>query len=192
MPIGQNFLEQLRKVRVNKRIITRSIRDLISDYQNKKIVIPDYQRTFVWDEDKQCRFIESVFMDIPIPPLFFLSRLDEEREESIFEIIDGVQRLTTLEHFIVGLLDKDTQKFHFLKLFKLENLADVNQSTFNSLASSISSLFLERQLDTIVIEQDTDPEIQFEVFGRLNFLIVNDTKHLKHLDSKLKSLVSHH
>jgi len=158
MPVGHNFLEQLRRVRVNKKVITRSIRDLIADFQSAKIVIPPYQRTFVWEPDKQCRFIESVFMDIPIPPLFFLEKFDEEQEMTIFEIIDGVQRLTTLCNFINGKL----------KLSNLDNLPDLNQSTFQTLPSNISSIFNERQLNTIVIESDTHPEIQFEVFGRLN------------------------
>jgi hypothetical protein len=158
MPVGQNFLSQLKKVRVNKKTITRSIRDLMTDFQSAKIVIPAYQRTFVWDISKQCRFIESVFMDIPIPPLFFLEKFDEKADATIFEIIDGVQRLTTLGNFVSGTL----------KLSNLENLPDLNQSTFSSLPSNISGLFFERQINTIVIESDTDPEIQFEVFGRLN------------------------
>lgn len=158
MAVGQNFLSQLKKVRVNKKTITRSIRDLMTDFQSAKIVIPAYQRTFVWDIYKQCRFIESVFMDIPIPPLFFLEKFDEETDTTIFEIIDGVQRLTTLGNFVNGTV----------KLSNLENLPDLNQSTFNSLPSNISGLFFERQINTIVIESDTHPEIQFEIFGRLN------------------------
>ena len=158
MAVGQNFLSQLKKVRVNKKTITRSIRDLMTDFQSAKIVIPAYQRTFVWDTSKQCRFIESIFMDIPIPPLFFLEKFDEETDTTIFEIIDGVQRLTTLGNFVSGTL----------KLANLENLPELNQSTFNSLPSNISGLFFERQINTIVIESDTHPEIQFEVFGRLN------------------------
>ena len=55
MAVGQNFLSQLKKVRVNKKTITRSIRDLMTDFQSAKIVIPAYQRTFVWDIYKQCR-----------------------------------------------------------------------------------------------------------------------------------------
>lgn len=72
MPVGHNILSELKKVRVSQRTISRSVRDLIADFKAAKIVIPSYQRTFVWDFSKQCRFIESIFMDIPIPPLFFL------------------------------------------------------------------------------------------------------------------------
>ncbi|MEH1869754.1 MAG: DUF262 domain-containing protein [Nostoc sp.] len=158
MPVGQNFLTQLKKVRVVKKTITRTVRDLITDFQSTKIVIPPYQRTFVWDSAKQYRFIESIFMDIPIPPLFLLEKFSNETGETIFEIIDGVQRVTTLGNFLNGTL----------KLSGLESLPDLNQATFPSLPPSISSLFWERQINIIIIESDTQPEIQFEVFGRLN------------------------
>jgi hypothetical protein len=68
-----------------------------------------------------------------------------------------VQRLTTLGNFVSGTL----------KLSNLENLPDLIQSTFSFLPSNISALFFERQINTIAIESDTDPEIQFKVFGRL-------------------------
>lgn len=158
MPVGQDFLIQLKKVRVVKSTITRTVRDLMEDFKNKKILIPLYQRTFVWDSAKQCRFIESIFMDIPIPPLFFLEKSSNETGEKISEIIDGVQRLTTLSNFINGTL----------KLSGLQSLPDLNQTVFPALAPSISSLFWERQINIIIIESDTHPEIQFEVFGRLN------------------------
>jgi hypothetical protein len=158
MAIGNDFVESLQKARVLQKSITRSVKDLIMDFQSEKIVVPSYQRTFVWDIPKQCRFIESVFMDVPIPSIFLLEKFDEEKDERLFEVIDGVQQLTTLRHFKEGTL----------KLTNLITLPDLNQSTYPSLPQKISSLFLERQINTIVIETGTQPEIQFEVFGRLN------------------------
>jgi uncharacterized protein with ParB-like and HNH nuclease domain len=107
-----------------------SVKDLIKDFQSGKIVVPSYQRTFVWDIPKQCRFIESIFMDVPIPSIFLLEKLDE-KDETLFEVIDGVQRLTTLGHFSNGTL----------KLINLKTLSDLNQSTYPSLPQKISSLF---------------------------------------------------
>ena len=158
MAVGNDFSVRLKQVRVKKKTITRSIRDVIADLQSAKIIIPFYQRSFVWEADKQCRFIESIFMDIPIPPLFFLEKFSEEASTTIFEIIDGVQRLTTLENFYGGKL----------KLSNLDTLADLNQTTFPTLPANISGIFLEREINIIIIESDTHPEIQFEVFGRLN------------------------
>jgi Protein of unknown function DUF262 len=158
MAIAENFLQQLREVRVIKKTITRSVQDLVANLQNNTIIVPPYQRNFVWDREKQYRFIESIFMDVPIPPLFFLEKFDEKEGSTILEIIDGVQRLTTLENFVNG----------DLKLGSLETLKELNQSTFNSLPPNLKGLFSGREINTIVIESGTDPEIQFEVFGRLN------------------------
>jgi len=157
MAIGNDFVERLQKARVWQKSKNSSVKDLIKDFQSGKIVVPSYQRTFVWDIPKQCRFIESIFMDVPIPSIFLLEKLDE-KDETLFEVIDGVQRLTTLGHFSNGTL----------KLINLKTLSDLNQSTYPSLPQKISSLFLERQINIIVIESGTQPEIQFEVFGRLN------------------------
>ena len=158
MVVGHDFSVRLKQVRVKKKTITRTIRDVIADLQSAKITIPSYQRTFVWETDKQCRFIESIFMDIPIPPLFLLEKFSDEASTTIFEIIDGVQRLTTLENFYGGKL----------RLSNLDTLADLNQTTFPTLPPNISGIFLEREINIIIIESDTHPEIQFEVFGRLN------------------------
>lgn len=158
MPVGQNFSEQLNKVRVKKKIITRTVGDIVSDFQSAKIVIPAYQRSFVWPIDKQNRFIESIFMDVPIPPLFFLEKFDEEKELIVYEIIDGVQRLSTLCNFINGQL----------KPSGLENLPDLNQARFQTLPANISQTFFTRELTNVIIETGTNPAIQFEVFGRLN------------------------
>ncbi|WP_107666731.1 DUF262 domain-containing protein [Cyanothece sp. BG0011] len=155
---SENLNEQLRQVRVIQRTINRSVRDLITDFQNTTIMIPKYQRSFVWDIAKQCRFIESIFINIPIPAVFLLEKYDAERETNIFEIIDGVQRIRTIANFVTGIL----------KLSNLETLPDLNQATFSSLPPQIASIFWERQLNTIIIESGTHPEIQFEVFGRLN------------------------
>ena len=162
MAIGNDFLANLRKAQVVKKTITRSVRDLITDFQTTKIVIPSYQRTFVWSNDKQCRFIESIFLQIPIPAIFLLEKIEDSENDNTgrvtFEVIDGVQRITTIANFVSGLL----------KLANLETLTDLNQAKFSQLPSSISSLFMEREIDTIIIQSGTDPEIQFEVFGRLN------------------------
>lgn len=183
MAASENFSESLRQVRVKRRSQTRSIGDVIADFKNKRIIIPEYQRKFVWELDKQCRFIESVFMDMPIPPLFLLEKFSPEKGTHIFELIDGVQRLTTLENFYDGVLE----------LSNLQTLSGLNKRVFDPKSKPInglipvdpeakikarkqvlplddimSSIFWSREISVIIIESDTHPEIQFEVFGRLN------------------------
>jgi hypothetical protein len=55
---------------------------------------PEYQRRSVWDRGKRSLFIESLLMNIPIPPVFLL-----EWEYSRYEVMDGQQRLNTIVEF---------------------------------------------------------------------------------------------
>jgi len=65
------------------------------------LFIPDYQRDFVWEEDKQSRFIESLFMGLPIPYVFVADVKNENDQLSgRLEIIDGTQRIRTICAFV--------------------------------------------------------------------------------------------
>lgn len=152
------LLNQIKNVRVSQKQVTRKIRDLVNEYKRGEIYIPDYQRNFVWDKSVQSRFIESIFMNIPIPPIFFLEKYNEETGEVKYEVIDGVQRLSTIMAFAN---DK-------LKLSSGLKLADLERMNYGKLPSPISSLFLNREVTTLIIERNTQPEIQFEIFERLN------------------------
>ncbi|MBC7473768.1 MAG: DUF262 domain-containing protein [Candidatus Sericytochromatia bacterium] len=153
-----NLLSQIKNVRVSQTQVNRKIKDLISEFKKGEIFIPEYQRAFVWDNTVQSRFIESIFMNIPVPPIFFLEKYDEETGEIKYEVIDGVQRLSTLLSFFD---DK-------LKLSSGLKLSDIERMSFNKLPSPIGNLFLNREITTLIIGRTTHPEIQFEIFERLN------------------------
>ena len=73
-------------------ILIRQLVDLVAE---KAIDIsPEYQRRFVWDDIHQSKFIESIFLGIPIPSLFMATNRD-----STWEVIDGVQRISTVIRF---------------------------------------------------------------------------------------------
>lgn len=55
---------------------------------------PDFQRRHRWDAGKQSRLIESFLMNVPVPPIFLY-----EYEYSKYEVMDGLQRLTSLQAF---------------------------------------------------------------------------------------------
>ena len=163
MTIDNDFLRKIREIQVVKSSMSRTIKDLLSEFQSGKIRIPEYQRSFVWERDKQCRFIESIFLQVPVPPIFLLEKYDQIDEEDgietmIYEVIDGVQRLTTLANFDSGKLT----------LSALERLQDLNQAKISQLPLQVKDFFLGRSLDVICIQSGTNPEVQFEVFGRLN------------------------
>ena len=78
-------------------VSNRSIGELIDMYNNGEIIKPDMQRNLIWDSAKCSRLIESVLMGLPIPPLFMI-----EVDSSEYELVDGLQRLSTFANYIYG------------------------------------------------------------------------------------------
>jgi len=77
----------------NYDITVRQFYSMIAERQIE--LQPEYQRHFVWDSTRQSQLIESIFLGIPIPNLFMATNTD-----STWEVIDGLQRLTTIVNFI--------------------------------------------------------------------------------------------
>lgn len=64
-------------------------------YKNMELTIsPDYQRLFRWEEEKQSRFVESLILEMPVPPIFVI-----ETDDGVYELIDGLQRISSYLHF---------------------------------------------------------------------------------------------
>jgi hypothetical protein len=82
-----------------------SIGELISLYRDKEIDIhPEFQRFFRWSSLQKSRFIESILLGIPIPSVFVA-----QREDGVWDVVDGVQRLSTIFEF-TGILMYDAGK----------------------------------------------------------------------------------
>lgn len=101
MTISKFDLDALeQKVTETKRILTSdrldmSFGEIISMYQENEIIIsPEFQRLFRWSNYQKTRFIESILLGIPIPPIFV-----SETNEGKWELIDGLQRLSTVLSF---------------------------------------------------------------------------------------------
>lgn len=143
----------------NQKKIDYDIRDftidyLVSQYASKRFFIPDYQRSFVWNENTRSRFIESILLGIPIPFLF----LAVDDETGNFEIVDGAQRIRTLDSFIQNKL----------KLQNLKTLDLINGFKFKDLTSSVQRKFENKALRMIVLEDKTTIESRKEIFNRIN------------------------
>lgn len=72
-----------------------SIGELVNMYEQQELIIhPEYQRLFRWTDTQKTALIESILLGIPIPPIFVA-----EDENGIWEVVDGLQRLSTLVSF---------------------------------------------------------------------------------------------
>jgi hypothetical protein len=82
-----------------------SIGEIVNMYKDDELVInPDFQRLFRWEIGQKARLIESILLGIPIPPIFVF-----EKADATWELIDGLQRISTLLEFMGQLKDPTTK-----------------------------------------------------------------------------------
>lgn len=127
---------------------------IISKYKKDQIFVPHYQRKFVWDNKRKSKFIESVFLGVPIMP-FLVSISGEEAE---LEIIDGSQRIRTLVEYCDG----------DLKLSGLEKLTTLNGTYFKNLTTTRKNKFLLRDFRFHVVTEKATPDVRADIFNRIN------------------------
>jgi len=128
-------------------------------HRGKLVVQPDFQRHFVWDSLKSSRLLESALLDIPLPIIY----LSEEADGKEY-VIDGQQRLTSFFAFMDG-------KFPSGKEFKLAGLrvfTDLNGKSFKDLPEDHQDKLRYYKLRTITFTKDSDANLKFEIFERLN------------------------
>ena len=97
----RNLLQKTKIVRQ-----TWSIAEIYQKIKDKKLILdPDYQRRAIWGVDKKTAFIESLYMEIMIPPIYVVEIPGEDiLDETKYEVVDGKQRLTEIMDFIKGAL----------------------------------------------------------------------------------------
>jgi hypothetical protein len=146
------------EIKSKQREVKYDLRDftigyIVKEFRAGLFFIPPYQREFIWNPSRQYRFIESVLLGLPIP-MMFIADLDDGR----LEIVDGAQRIKTLESF----MSDD------LKLDKLERLPSLNGATFSDLPDSQKRKFGTKALRMVVLEDTTTLDTRQEIFDRIN------------------------
>lgn len=147
----EQITEAAKLVRFN--ILDYSIEHLVNKVASEEYYVPEYQREFTWDKNKKSRFIESVMIGLPIPFVFFW-----QDEEGNFEIVDGSQRLRTLEEFV-------NQNF---RLSKLSILTESKGYSFKDFHESRRKKFLAQSIRGILLASDTLSSTRTEMFNRIN------------------------
>lgn len=136
------------------------IEGLYRQYQKGRLLIqPDYQRKYVWDAKKASLLIESILMNIPIPIVYLAATKDEK-----INVIDGQQRLTSIFSFLSGNYP-DGKEF---KLTGLQVLTDLKGKSFKDLDESTQNKICDYSIRTITFSAYSDPDLQYEIFTRLN------------------------
>lgn len=146
-----------------------SLNELADMYISGELTIrPEYQRLFRWSNEKQSQFIESLILEMPIPPIFAI-----ESEEGKWELIDGLQRLSTYLHFR-GVLDapdkrpEPIKKTDELQLIGCDILKELNGTRFGQLPPTIQIRLKRSFLRVEVVRKESDPRFRYYMFKRLN------------------------
>jgi len=142
-------------------ITLRQLYDMVLD--GMVDIAPEYQRHFVWESNRQSALIESLFLGIPIPSLFMASNRDAS-----WEVIDGLQRLTTILNFIGNdnALEKIPIKHEKLKLSGLEKLDSMNGLIYDDLPKSMQFMLQTRPLRITVLNDRSDFNVRYDLFER--------------------------
>lgn len=150
-------------MRVRTRALDVSFNELFDMYQSKELIIsPEYQRLFRWPESKQSQFIESLILELPIPPVYVI-----EIEDGIYELIDGLQRISSYFHFR-GIHPNDPGVRRVLTLQGCDVLPELNGTTYEHLPQSIQIKLKRHFIRMEVLRRETDPQLRYHMFKRLN------------------------
>ena len=140
-----------------RRLITDSVDYTVSSIINaideKEIIIPKFQRNYVWTLQQASRLIESLIIQCPIPTIY----LSEEPDDRLL-VIDGNQRLLSLYNY----------KKNRFALTGLSAYSDLNGLRFSELDPRFQRHINTRALRFIKITKETHPLIKFDVFERIN------------------------
>ncbi len=157
--IVQRYSEaQLRIVRTTLDLSLHNLRQSLHDstYIN---ISPAYQRRHRWDIKKRSQLIESLLLNIPIPPLFLF-----ENDYNQYEIMDGRQRLEAIKGFL--------ENTYVLR--GLEYWPELDGLQFSDLPPTIQRGLLRRTVSAIVLLAETsrpdesEIDVRMALFKRLN------------------------
>lgn len=161
-------IEQLEKeIKEKQKITEHEIREypvsvIVDKFTNgletdeAELYIPDYQREFIWSQEQQSKFIESLFLNLPIPYLFVADTNDND--DGRIEIVDGSQRIRTLVSFLTNELE----------LCGLKKIPSANGLRYGDLPKSRQLRFNRKTLRMIELTEQADEEARREIFARLN------------------------
>ena len=139
--------------KINTQPYDLSVNTLVEQWNDHLLGIPEIQREYVWDNGRASRLIESLILNIPVPPLYFA-----ETQDARFEVIDGHQRVKSIARYI-------SNEF---ALSGLGVLDDFKAKRFFQLPDREQRFLKTRSLRVVVITHDSHPSMKFEVFERLN------------------------
>ena len=120
--------------------------------QGNYIMDPEFQRDFIWSEEKQSKLIESVLMRVPLP-VFYVAEDDQGR----MVIVDGLQRLWTFKRFVDGEL-----------CLSLPGQEELHNKRFDDLSPKLQNRVEDCNLIFYIIDAKVPEQTRLDIFDRVN------------------------
>jgi hypothetical protein len=149
-----------------------SLGELINLYKNDELRIdPVFQRIFRWDDERKTRFIESILLGIPFPPIFVY-----QDENGVWELIDGLQRLSTILQLTGDLRGERAEELGPLILNGTAFLPSLNgkrwtesvEGAGDGIGQPLQIEIKRSRLRVEILKNESDISTKFELFQRLN------------------------
>lgn len=155
-----------------------SIGELVSMYEAEEIKIdPEFQRLFRWEITQKSKLIESILLGIPLPPIFVY-----EKDNGNWELVDGLQRLSTILEFMGLLHDSegnlrpplilDATKYlpslHNVVWEKTDRIEGIPQDEQNPLEKTEQLAIRRARIGVEILKRPSDNQTKFDLFQRLN------------------------
>ena len=149
-----------------------SIGEVVSMYDDGELEIrPEFQRLFRWSLEQKSNFIESVLLGIPIPSIFV-----SQREDGVWELVDGLQRISTILSFMGKMRDNNGKLCKPLKLNGTKYLPSLQDKVWgdpdngdeNIINRNIQRIFKREKIDIKIVQRESQSDTKYEIFQRLN------------------------
>lgn len=164
-------MEDFRKELLSKRAsiysndMVLSIGELVSMYDEDEINLePAYQRLFRWEMNQKSDFIESILLGYPVPPIFVMQRGD-----GVWDVIDGLQRLSTIYQFVGILENEDPLEIGDVRILKsLIGKKWESNNPINEIDKATKIDFRRSGIPVNILKYESDPKAKYELFRRIN------------------------
>lgn len=168
MSLSEEIAERRRAI--NTDAYSMSIGELLNLYRDDELDIhPEFQRFFRWSDEQKSRLIESLLLGIPIPSIFV-----QQRQDGVWDVIDGLQRLSTIFQLVGTLKNEDgsfvdpliLQGTKYLPSLKDKRWGD---DTEDNILDREQQLLVKRsKLNLQIVLRESDEASKYELFQRLN------------------------
>lgn len=159
-----------------KKVVTdgydMSLGEILNLYRDNELIIdPAFQRLFRWDDERKTRFIESILLGIPIPSIFV-----SQNENGVWELIDGLQRISTVLQLTGELRGEKAEELGPLVLNGTKFLPSLDGKRWKESGAGVGDgLGQALQIDikrarvrVEILKSESDTSAKFELFQRLN------------------------